>query len=153
MKINEKHFSLPPTGLIAGFVCVLTLTVAAFLVAIGKDTIPEKIGTLDLPALLADQSQQLVKIYPNGQVPPGVMQQVVEEIKENIKDYGLSKKMTLLAKGAVLSDDLPDYTEEFRQVLNERNEGNKRVDSTRKITTTRVSALTQSQTQILRGSE
>ena len=65
---------------------------------------------------MSAQSQQLAKSYPNGQVPPGVMQQVVEDIKTVIQDFGQDQKITLLAKGAVLSGELPDYTQE---ILNE----------------------------------
>ena len=44
------------------------------------------------------------------------MQQVVEDIKTIIQDFGQEQKITLLAKGAVLSGELPDYTQE---ILNE----------------------------------
>ena len=44
------------------------------------------------------------------------MQQVVEDIKTVIQDFGQEQKITLLAIGAVLSGELPDYTQE---ILNE----------------------------------
>ena len=47
------------------------------------------------------------------------MQQVVEEIKSVIASFGQEQKLTLLAKGAVLSGELPDYTETFKDILNE----------------------------------
>ena len=62
-----------------------------------------KLGTVDLQALLLEQSQNLAKTYPSGQVPPKVMQAIVESIKEIISDYGKAHKITLLAKGAVLT--------------------------------------------------
>jgi hypothetical protein len=41
------------------------------------------------------------------------MQQVVEDIKTVIQDFGQEQKITLLVKGAVLSGELPDYTQEI----------------------------------------
>ena len=48
------------------------------------------------------------------------MHQVVEEIKTIIKDFGQDQKITLLAKGVVLSEDLPDYTEVLKEISNEK---------------------------------
>lgn len=76
-----------------------------------------KLGTVDLQALLFQQSQNLAKTYPSGQVPPKVMQSIVESIKEIINDYGKVNKLTLLAKGAVLTHDLPDYTATLAELL------------------------------------
>ena len=76
-----------------------------------------KLGTVDLQVLLLEQSQNLAKTYPSGQVPPKVMQAIVESIKEIISDYGKAHKITLLVKGAVLTHDLPDYTTTFAELL------------------------------------
>ena len=76
-----------------------------------------KFGTVDLQALLFQQSKNLAKTYPTGQVPPKVMQSVVENIKEIINDYGKAHKLTFLTKGAVITNDLPDYTEIFEDLL------------------------------------
>jgi hypothetical protein len=94
--------------LIAAFI----LSIAAFwlgLVNAGS----QKWGTVDMQALILEQSQQLAKAYPNGVVPPRVMQQVVEDLKTVIKDFGQDQKITLLAFGAVLSGEHPDYTQEI----------------------------------------
>ena len=50
------------------------------------------------------------------------MQQAVDEIKTAIDEHGQIQKVTFLAKGAVLSGDLPDYTETFKDILNKRKE-------------------------------
>ena len=47
------------------------------------------------------------------------MEQVVEEIKAVVASFGQEEKLTLLAKGAVISGELPDYTETFKDILNE----------------------------------
>ena len=78
---------------------------------------PTKLGTVDLQALLLEQSQNLAKTYTSGQVPPKVMQSIVESIQEIISDYGKAHKITLLVKGAVLTHDLPDYTTTFAELL------------------------------------
>lgn len=76
-----------------------------------------KFGTVDLQALLFEQSKNFAKTYPSGQVPPKVMQSVVENIKEIISDYGKAHKLTFFTKGAVIAGDLPDYTEIFAELL------------------------------------
>ena len=109
MKITSQRLNL--IGLVAAF----GLSIAAFWLGVSNAR-SKPLGLVDMQLLLGAQSQQLAKTYPNGQVPPGVMQQIVEDIKTVIQDYGQDQKITLLAKGAVLSGELPDYTQE---ILNE----------------------------------
>lgn len=78
-----------------------------------------KFGTIDMQELLLEQSKSLAKTYPTGQVPPKVMQQIVANLKTAISEYGKDHKVTLLSKGAVITDDLPDYTAVFEEQLNE----------------------------------
>ena len=106
--MDSKFQRLNLIGLIAAF----SLSVAAFLLVL-VNVRSQKWGTVDMQALLQDQSQQLAKAYPNGSVPPGMMQQVVEDIKTLIQNFSQEQKITLLAKGAVLSGDYHDYTQEF----------------------------------------
>jgi hypothetical protein len=105
---------------------LILLVIASFsisLVAIGLSFLKssEKFGTVDIQAILSEQSQQFAQNYPTGRVPQSVMQQAVDEIKAAIDEHGKIQKVTFLAKGAVLSGDLPDYTEELRGQLNEKS--------------------------------
>ena len=109
MEITSQRLNL--FGLMAAF----GLSIAAFWLGVSNAR-SKPLGLVDMQLLLSAQSQQLAKSYPNGQVPAGVMQQVVEDIKTVIQDFGQDQKITLLAKGAVLSGELPDYTQE---ILNE----------------------------------
>ncbi len=109
MEITSQRLNL--IGLVAAF----GLSITAFWLGVSNAR-SKPLGLVDMQLLLSAQSQQLAKTYPNGQVPPGVMQQIVEDIKTVIQDYGQDQKITLLAKGAVLSGELPDYTQE---ILNE----------------------------------
>jgi methionine synthase II (cobalamin-independent) len=93
-------------------ITVFIVSIAAFWLGVSNAS-SKKLGIVDMQVLIQVQSQQLSKAYPNGQVPPKIMQQVVEEIKTVIKDFGQDKKITLLAKGAVLSGEYPDYTQEI----------------------------------------
>ena len=124
MKIKEQHLNL---------IClVTTFSLSIGAVWLGVNNASSKVlGTVDMQALLSNQSQQLAKSFPNGQVPPGVMHQVVEDIKTVIEDYGQDQKITLLAKGAVLSGELPDYTQE---ILNESadNDQNQKTEPRRR---------------------
>ena len=109
MEITSQRLNL--FGLMAAF----GLSIAAFWLGVSNAR-SKPLGLVDMQLLLSAQSQQLAKSYPNGQVPPGVMQQVVEDIKTVIQDFGQEQKITLLAIGSVLSGELPDYTQE---ILNE----------------------------------
>lgn len=111
MQLNIQKLSL------SALVITFSLSVTSLWLGLSKSR--EKFGLVDMSVLLAEQSQKLAKAYPTGQVPKGIMQQVIEEIKTVISEYGQIQKVTLLAKGAVLSGDLPDYTEIFKDVLSE----------------------------------
>ena len=113
MQINQQNLSL------VGLVMTFSLSVTALCLGLSNTNTNKKLGTVDMQLLLSEQSQKLAKAYPSGTVPSGVMQQVVEEIKAVIELYGQDQKLTLLAKGAVISCDLPDYTETFKDILNE----------------------------------
>ena len=106
--METKYQRLNLIGLMTAF----SLSIAAFWLGLVSAS-SQKWGTVDMQALLQNQSQQLARSYPNGSVPPGVMQQVVEDIKSMIKDFGQDQKITLLAKGAVLSGEYADYTQEI----------------------------------------
>ena len=98
---------------------VTTFATVVMALCLGLSHTSKKLGTVDMQLLLSEQSQKLAKAYSGGTVPQEVMQQVVEEIKGVIELYGQEQKLTLLAKGAVISCDLPDYTEVFKDILNE----------------------------------
>jgi hypothetical protein len=109
MKLQHQYVNL------IGLITTLSLSVAACWISLHRvDSQP--LGVVDLHLLIQLQSQQLARSYPNGQVPPGVIQQVVEDIKTIIKNVGQHHNITLLAKGAVLSGEHPDYTQ---AILNE----------------------------------
>jgi|688.fasta_scaffold24332_5 hypothetical protein len=118
MKIKEQHLNL---------IClVTTFCISLGAVWLGVNNASSKVlGTVDMQALLSNQSHQLAQSFPNGQVPPGVMQQAVEDIKAVIKDFGQDQKITLLAKGAVLSGELPDYTQEIIKESTDHNQNQK----------------------------
>jgi len=111
MQIKQQNL-----GLIA---LVTTFSLSVIALCIGLSNANTKLGTVDMQLLLLEQSQKLAKAYPSGTVPSGVMQQVIEEIKSVIASFGQEQKLTLLAKGAVISCELPDYTETFKDILNE----------------------------------
>lgn len=99
---------------------VITFSLSAIAFCLGLSNLNQKLGTVDMQSLLLEQSQQLAKSYPTGKVPQGIMQQVVANIKAAIADYGQSQQIILLAKGAVLSETLPDYTAILKTRLNQQ---------------------------------
>ena len=112
MPIKLQNLSL------VALVTTFSLSIMALCLGLSNTNISKKLGTVDMQLLLSEQSQKLANAYPSGTVPSGVMQQVVEEIKAVIELYGQEQKLTLLAKGAVISCDLPDYTEILKDILN-----------------------------------
>jgi hypothetical protein len=112
MQINQQNLSL------AVLVTAFSLSVISLCLGLSNTNTNKKLGTVDMQHLLSEQSQKLAKAYPSGTVPQGVMEQVVEEIKAVVASFEQEQKLTLLAKGAVISD-LPDYTETFKDILNE----------------------------------
>ncbi len=113
MQINQQNLTL------VALATTFSLSVTAFCLGLSNTNTSKKLGTVDMQHLLSEQSQKLAKAYPSGKVPQDVMQQVVEEIKAVIASFGQEQKLTLLAKGAVISCELPDYTEAFKEILNE----------------------------------
>ena len=111
MQINQQNLSL--------LALVTTFSLSVTALCLGLSNTSKKLGTVDMQSLLSEQSQKLAKAYPSATVPSVVMQQVIEEIKAVIELYGQDQKLTLLAKGAVISCDLPDYTGTFKDILNE----------------------------------
>ena len=111
MQINQQNLSL------VALATTFSLSVISLCLVLSNTN--TKLGTVDMQHLLSEQSQKLAKAYPSGTVPQGVMEQVVEEIKAVVASFGQEEKLTLLAKGAVISGELPDYTETFKDILNE----------------------------------
>lgn len=74
-------------------------------------------ATVDMSQLINLQAAQLGQQYPNGNVPSVVMQHIIADLKDQIKEIAKGKKVILLAKGAVLSDSLPDYTAVVKEFL------------------------------------
>ncbi len=112
MQLNPQKLSL------AALIITSSLSVAALWLGLNHGS-ADKLGTVDLQGILAEQSQKLAQAYPTGQVPPRIMQRVVEDIKGVIERYGQDQKITLLAKGAVLSGTIPEHTEAVKDILNE----------------------------------
>ena len=113
MQIEPKNLRL------VALVTTFSLSVISLCLGLSNTNTNKKLGTVDMQHLLSEQSQKLAKAYPSGTVPQGVMEQVVEEIKAVVASFGQEQKLTLLAKGAVISCELPDYTETFKDILNE----------------------------------
>ena len=74
-------------------------------------------ATVDMGQLINLQAAQLGQQYPDGKVPTAVMQHIISDLKDQIKEVAQEKKVVLLAKGAVLSSNLPDYTELLNESL------------------------------------
>ena len=85
-------------------------------------------ATVDMGQLINAQALQLGQQYPNGKVPSVVMQHIITEMKDQIKEIAQEKKVILIAKGAVLSDSLPDYTDVINELLVRQEEQTKEDD-------------------------
>jgi hypothetical protein len=76
-----------------------------------------QLATVDMGQLINLQAAQLGQQYPDGKVPTAVMQHIISDLKDQIKEMAQEKKVVLLAKGSVLSSNLPDYTELLNESL------------------------------------
>ncbi len=80
-----------------------------------------EIGTIDVQKLVTIEAQKLASNYPKGDVPPEKLRVIIENIRGNIQDFTSKRKIILLSKTAVLSSNVPDYTEDFIKVEHEEN--------------------------------
>lgn len=76
-------------------------------------------GTVDTSALIAKQSELLVKYYthPQGKVSQHILQQGADQIKEKVRAFAKNNNVVIIVKGAIWGGTLPDYTEQILQSL------------------------------------
>lgn len=79
-------------------------------------------ATVDMGQLINLQAAQLGQQYPDGKVPTAVMQHIITDLKDQIKEIAKDKKVILIAKGAILSDNVPDYTEVLKESLEDQTD-------------------------------
>lgn len=75
-------------------------------------------GVVDVQRIIAEQAKNLASQYPQGQVPKEKLRETVEEIKETLDAWAHSRKIVLIAKGALWGGQVPDYTEHLGAMLN-----------------------------------
>lgn len=75
------------------------------------------LATVDISQLINTQAAQLGQQYPDGKVPTAVMQHIIADLKGQVKELAKDKKSILIVRGAILSDNLPDYTEALKESL------------------------------------
>lgn len=80
---------------------------------------PQRIEVVDMAKLINDSAKFIAAKYPGGNVSQALMQQTIDELKSSIDEYGKQNKITILAKGAVLSGDFKDCTESITTACQE----------------------------------
>lgn len=103
----------PKVPLILSLVAI-SLSLITIIVAQCKEP---RFATVDMGQLINLQAAQLGQQYPDGKVPTAVMQHIISDLKDQIKEVAQEKRVVLLAKGAVLSSNLPDYTDLLNESL------------------------------------
>lgn len=78
---------------------------------------PLKMGTIDTSLIIAEKAKVLAKQDLKAYLSPLKIRQVGDQIKEDVAKWATANKVTLIAKGAVWSENLPDYTERVLAVL------------------------------------
>lgn len=78
------------------------------------------LATVDISQLINTQAAQLGQQYPDGKVPTAVMQHIIADLKDQVKELAKDKKSILIARGAILSDNVPDYTDIINESLEEK---------------------------------
>jgi Type-F conjugative transfer system protein (TrbI_Ftype) len=74
-------------------------------------TKPLKIGAVDTRLIITEQAKKLAKEDPKSQPSALKLRAVADKIESHIAQWGKAHQVTLLAKPAVLSGNLPDYTQ------------------------------------------
>lgn len=80
---------------------------------------PPRLAVVDLQALVSKGSQHLAKASSNkmlgkaAKISRHQIQELSEQLKEILEDFAAQHHLILLAKGAVMGGNLPDYTEEI----------------------------------------
>ena len=85
-----------------------------------------RLAVVDMQALIAKGSQHLAKNSPNKTLGKGFakvsnhvsshqIQEVGEQLKEKLEAFAAKHRLILLAKGAVMGGNLPDYTAEIME--------------------------------------
>lgn len=77
----------------------------------------QPMGTVDMQTIINSASQTLAKSYPEGNVPKPIIESVAGHVKETIQAYGHEHKVMILAKGAILSGEIHDLTDEIFKTL------------------------------------
>lgn len=103
----------PKFSLILSIVAISLSLFTLFVVQFKKPVF----ATVDMGQLISLQASDLGQQYSDGKVPAAVMQQLIFDLKEQIKEVAQEKKVILIAKGAVLTDSLPDYTDLLNESL------------------------------------
>ena len=78
-----------------------------------------KIGVVDAQLLISNQAKKIAELYPNGNLPPEKLLQLVDQIKSSVETHAKDNNIILLAKGALWGGKLPDYTENIIALLAE----------------------------------
>jgi hypothetical protein len=86
------------------------------------------LATVDMGQLINLQAAQLGQQYPDGNVPSVVMQHIIADLKDQVKELAKDKKSILIARGAILSDNVPDYTNIIKEALVTQEEQAKEKD-------------------------
>ena len=105
----------------------ITLSCLALIITLGVvfgQFLPKQplIRVVDMGKLINEQAIRLAKVHAHGNVPQGVMQRAVDHIKEHLEAFGTEHNVILLAKGAVLSGDLVDVTQEIELSIADHTE-------------------------------
>jgi|GEM_PF-3342467 len=82
---------------------------------------PPRLAVVDMQALISKGSQHLAKtssikaLAKAAKVSSHQIQEMSEQLKETLEDFAAQHHLILLAKGAVMGGNLPDYTEEIME--------------------------------------
>lgn len=101
------------------FIIVFFISIIVILVPMTRT---DKIGTIDIQKIITHEAQKLATIYPKGDVPTDKLHGLIDTIRDNIQKVAQDKKIIFLAKGAVLSGNVPDYTDNFINELEDKSD-------------------------------
>lgn len=98
-------------------VAFMSLFIILLIVNIAYISRQDTFGTIDVHKIITYEAQKLASIYPKGDVPTEKLRGLIDSIQDNIQRVTHNKKIILLSRTAVLSGNVPDYTESFIKEL------------------------------------
>jgi hypothetical protein len=92
---------------------VSIISLATSLACLSTSRKHNKLGTVNLDALLHEQARVLATQYTNAKVPKQQLQGAANNLTSRLNDWACAHNTLLFRQDSVLAGKIPDYTSQF----------------------------------------